>query len=244
MPRPARSSPSSAPTAPARPRCCVRWPGCCRSTGSLLGGRVVEDPTPGCGCRPSSGTSGSCSSSTCCSPTSRPSRTSRSGCVPAASRAARHGRGPGTGWHGSGSTTTPRPSPARCRAGRPSGSRSPGRWPPTRPAAARRTAGRARRRHPPVVRRSCAATSTPSPARRCSSPTSRSRRSRLADRLVILEAGRVVQDDPPAVVARRPRSAWAARLVGLNHYRGHADGHTLTLDSGAALTAADAADPR
>jgi molybdate transport system ATP-binding protein len=64
----------------------------------------------------------------------------------------------------------------------------------------------------------------------------------LADRLVILEHGRVVQDDTPDVVARRPRSAWAARLVGLNHYRAEADGNTLTLASGAVLTAADRAD--
>jgi molybdate transport system ATP-binding protein len=65
----------------------------------------------------------------------------------------------------------------------------------------------------------------------------------LADRLVILEQGRVVQDASPAVVARRPRSSWAARLVGLNHYRGRADGHTLTLESGATLSVADAAEP-
>ena len=65
----------------------------------------------------------------------------------------------------------------------------------------------------------------------------------LADRLIIIEGGRVVQDDPPAVVVRRPRSRWAARLVGLNHYRGHAEGHTLTLASGATLAVADAAVP-
>jgi molybdate transport system ATP-binding protein len=65
----------------------------------------------------------------------------------------------------------------------------------------------------------------------------------LADRLVILEQGRVVQDAPPAEVARRPRSSWAARLVGLNHYRGRADGHTLSLESGATLAVADAATP-
>lgn len=64
----------------------------------------------------------------------------------------------------------------------------------------------------------------------------------LADRLVILEHGRIVQDDPPDVVARRPRSAWAARLVGLNHYRANAQAHTLNLASGATLTAADPAE--
>ena len=63
----------------------------------------------------------------------------------------------------------------------------------------------------------------------------------LADRLVILEQGHIVQDDTAEVVARRPRSSWAARLVGLNHYRAHADGHQLTLSTGATLTAADAA---
>lgn len=62
----------------------------------------------------------------------------------------------------------------------------------------------------------------------------------LADRLVVLEAGRVVQDDAPATIARRPRSAWAARLVGLNHYHGRIDGHTVTLDGGIRLTVADA----
>lgn len=65
----------------------------------------------------------------------------------------------------------------------------------------------------------------------------------LADRLVVLEQGRVVQDARPSEVARRPRSAWAARLVGLNHYRGRAEGHTLTLESGATLAVADVASP-
>ncbi len=65
----------------------------------------------------------------------------------------------------------------------------------------------------------------------------------LADRLVILEQGRIVQDDRPEVVARRPRSAWAARLVGLNHYHAQVEGYTLTLDSGATLTASAAAHP-
>ncbi|WP_067658341.1 ABC transporter ATP-binding protein [Nocardia harenae] len=46
----------------------------------------------------------------------------------------------------------------------------------------------------------------------------------LADRLVILENGRVVQEGAPAEVARRPRSDYVAELVGLNLYRGVATG--------------------
>lgn len=61
----------------------------------------------------------------------------------------------------------------------------------------------------------------------------------LADRLVILEGGTVVQDGPAADVARRPRSDWVARLVGLNLYRGVALGHDITLPDGACLRSAD-----
>lgn len=38
----------------------------------------------------------------------------------------------------------------------------------------------------------------------------------LADRLVVLEEGRVVQEGTPREVARRPRTDYVARLVGLN----------------------------
>jgi molybdate transport system ATP-binding protein len=65
----------------------------------------------------------------------------------------------------------------------------------------------------------------------------------LADRIVVLEGGRVVQDDTPPTIARRPRSAWAARLVGLNHYPGHLEGHTVTLAGGAELTVAEPVAP-
>lgn len=65
----------------------------------------------------------------------------------------------------------------------------------------------------------------------------------LADRLVILEQGRVVQIDVPSVIARRPRSPWAARLVGLNHYRGRVEGNRLTLDTGGHLMIGDAVEP-
>ncbi|MEW9550719.1 ABC transporter ATP-binding protein [Nonomuraea sp. NPDC050783] len=46
----------------------------------------------------------------------------------------------------------------------------------------------------------------------------------LADRLVVVEHGTVVQQGAPAEVARRPRTDYVARLVGLNLYRGTADG--------------------
>ncbi|MER7737162.1 ABC transporter ATP-binding protein [Streptomyces sp. NPDC096538] len=54
----------------------------------------------------------------------------------------------------------------------------------------------------------------------------------LADRLVVVEGGRVVQEGAPAEIARHPRTEYIAQLVGLNLYRGHADGHTVRLDAG------------
>ncbi|HEX2027589.1 MAG TPA: ABC transporter ATP-binding protein [Nitriliruptorales bacterium] len=59
----------------------------------------------------------------------------------------------------------------------------------------------------------------------------------LADQLVILEDGHIVQQGPVDVVARQPRSPWVARLVGLNLYRGRADGSHVRLDGGATLAA-------
>ncbi|GLW99904.1 ABC transporter ATP-binding protein [Microtetraspora sp. NBRC 16547] len=44
----------------------------------------------------------------------------------------------------------------------------------------------------------------------------------LADRLVVIENGSVVQQGTPGEVGRRPRTDYVARLVGLNLYRGHA----------------------
>ena len=46
----------------------------------------------------------------------------------------------------------------------------------------------------------------------------------LADRLVVLEAGRVTHDGTPAELTRHPRSPYVARLVGLNLYRGTGTG--------------------
>ena len=62
----------------------------------------------------------------------------------------------------------------------------------------------------------------------------------LADRLVILEHGRVTQEGTTADVARRPRSAYVAELVGVNLLTGAAAGeHTVRLASGAELVVAD-----
>jgi molybdate transport system ATP-binding protein len=63
----------------------------------------------------------------------------------------------------------------------------------------------------------------------------------LADRLVIVEQGAVVQQGPPAQVARQPRTDYVAQLVGLNLYRGTADGTTVTLDDSGRFTVAEPA---
>lgn len=60
----------------------------------------------------------------------------------------------------------------------------------------------------------------------------------LADRLVIVEAGRVTQQGTPAEVSRRPRSDWVAQLVGVNLYRGSARAGVLTTEGGARLVVA------
>lgn len=60
----------------------------------------------------------------------------------------------------------------------------------------------------------------------------------LADQLVIVEHGRVVQQGPPTEIARRPRTEYVAHLVGLNLYRGTADGSIVDLDEGGKLVLA------
>ena len=64
----------------------------------------------------------------------------------------------------------------------------------------------------------------------------------LADRLVVLEQGRVAQEGPVAEVAARPRSRYVAELVGTNLLRGTAHDHTVTLASGGTVVTADAFD--
>ncbi|HEV7654059.1 MAG TPA: ABC transporter ATP-binding protein [Mycobacteriales bacterium] len=54
----------------------------------------------------------------------------------------------------------------------------------------------------------------------------------LTDHLIVLEGGRIVQSGRPAEVARRPRTDYVARLLGLNLYRGTARGDRVELDGG------------
>ncbi|KJK60047.1 ABC transporter ATP-binding protein [Saccharothrix sp. ST-888] len=61
----------------------------------------------------------------------------------------------------------------------------------------------------------------------------------LADRLVVIEGGQVVQTGTPSEIARHPRTDYIARLVGLNLYQGTADGHTVTLADGQKLATTD-----
>jgi molybdate transport system ATP-binding protein len=64
----------------------------------------------------------------------------------------------------------------------------------------------------------------------------------LADRIVVIEDGRVVQQGTPAQITAHPRSGYVARLVGLNLYRGHGTGTVVELESGARLTVAEPVD--
>jgi molybdate transport system ATP-binding protein len=66
----------------------------------------------------------------------------------------------------------------------------------------------------------------------------------LADQLVIVEEGRVVQQGRPTEIARRPRTEYVAHLVGLNLYRGTAEGSTVDLDDGGKLVLAEPATGR
>jgi molybdate transport system ATP-binding protein len=62
----------------------------------------------------------------------------------------------------------------------------------------------------------------------------------LADRLVVVEGGRVVQEGTVVEVTRRPASRYVADLVGVNLLHGTAAGdRTVRLESGAELAVAD-----
>jgi molybdate transport system ATP-binding protein len=61
----------------------------------------------------------------------------------------------------------------------------------------------------------------------------------LADRLIVLEGGRVVQMGTPAEMSRRPQSRYVADLVGVNLLAGRARGGRISVDGGFELVAAE-----
>jgi molybdate transport system ATP-binding protein len=60
----------------------------------------------------------------------------------------------------------------------------------------------------------------------------------LAESVVVLEDGRVTQQGPFGEVSARPRSAWIARVAGLNLLRGTVSSGALLVDDGPWLTVA------
>ena len=62
----------------------------------------------------------------------------------------------------------------------------------------------------------------------------------LAQRIVVLERGRVVQSGTPSDITARPLTPYVAKLVGMNLYVGHASGDEVELDGGGRLVAAEA----
>ncbi|MGK2948745.1 MAG: ABC transporter ATP-binding protein [Acidimicrobiales bacterium] len=65
----------------------------------------------------------------------------------------------------------------------------------------------------------------------------------LADRLVILEAGRITQTGTTAEVTSRPASRYVADLVGINLLHGRLEGTTVHLVGGGQLTVAPTGQP-
>ncbi|MGY1606178.1 ABC transporter ATP-binding protein [Geodermatophilus sp. SYSU D00696] len=63
----------------------------------------------------------------------------------------------------------------------------------------------------------------------------------LADRVLVVEDGAVVQAGAPSDVARHPRTDYVARLVGLSLLPGTGEGLTVRLDGGGAVTVAEPA---
>jgi len=66
----------------------------------------------------------------------------------------------------------------------------------------------------------------------------------LADRVVVLDAGRVAQMGTPAEITARPRTPWVAALTGTNLYAGTATSQgEMALDGGGHLRLADLVHP-
>jgi molybdate transport system ATP-binding protein len=63
----------------------------------------------------------------------------------------------------------------------------------------------------------------------------------LADRVVVVEDGRVAQTGTPGEVNRRPRTDYVARLAGLSLLPGTGEGTTVRLDAGGTVAVAEEA---
>ncbi|WP_351225894.1 ABC transporter permease [Streptomyces sp. NPDC002133] len=61
----------------------------------------------------------------------------------------------------------------------------------------------------------------------------------LADRVLVLDDGRALQDASPADVTRHPRSPWVARMLGRNAWPGTATAEGIQLTGGGTLVVAD-----
>ncbi|HZR71050.1 MAG TPA: ABC transporter ATP-binding protein [Burkholderiales bacterium] len=64
----------------------------------------------------------------------------------------------------------------------------------------------------------------------------------LADRLVVLESGRVTHSGTAADIAARPRSPYAAALAGVNLFRGRARDRRVEISGGGTLVVAEPCD--
>ena len=134
------------------------------------------------------------------------------------------------------------PSGRSSPAGRRSGRRWPGRWSATRRCCC--STSRCRRWTP-------APGSTSAPSCAGTWPSSRGSTvlvthdpvdaMALADRVVVVEDGRVVQTGTPVEVSRRPRTDYVARLVGLSLLPGTGEGRSVRLDGGGVVAVAEEA---
>ncbi|MCX5384912.1 ABC transporter permease [Streptomyces sp. NBC_00083] len=61
----------------------------------------------------------------------------------------------------------------------------------------------------------------------------------LADRVLVLDHGRTLQDAPPPEVTRNPRSPWVARMLGRNAWPGTVSADGLRLAGGGRIVAAE-----
>lgn len=58
----------------------------------------------------------------------------------------------------------------------------------------------------------------------------------LADRVIVVEAGRIVEDGPTRTVLAQPRSPFTARIAGINLIAGTSDGHHLATEDGTRIS--------